>query len=351
MSERVLVLQLDGTALPNLACLRIAGFHRERGDEVTFCYCVGGEAAQRSLFASGEFDRVYGSLIFKKTRPLAESLRDAFPSIVLGGTGWDVPRTLEDAGIPTRGPLDWTIYPGESRSVGFSQRGCRLRCGFCVVPQKEGDVRAEQTVSQLWRGEPWPRDVVLLDNDFLGQPAWRERVAELREGRFRVSLCQGVNVRLGGASSDGRRDLRRPFGDEEAEALTSLDLWDDAFEHERLYCAWDARPDEERLFSGLDALARAGVPRSEITVYVLVGYWTRGALCPDDFYRVRRLREWGARPWPMPFARTSEILGFCRWVRFGHDERVTWEAWLAARCQPRNLGLRDVDRAQGRLFA
>lgn len=234
---------------------------------------------------------------------------------------------------------DWSIYPHERRSVGFSQRGCRLKCGFCVVPRKEGRVRAEATVAELWRGEPWPRDLVLLDNDFFGQPDWRDRVREIVEGGFRVSLTQGINVRL--------------VGDEEAEALAALPYRDDSFEKRRLYCAWDNRKDEKTLFRGLARLDRAGIKRSHLMVYMLVGYdhATNGPrpLHVDDFYRARRLRDWGADVYPMPFERTPELQGFARWVCRGHEKRgVSWEDWVGARLQPRNLGQREP--GQGRLF-
>ena len=216
---RVLVLQLDGTARWCPAILRHARFGSALGDDVTFRY-LAGNAAQRSLWDGACFDRVYASAIFTKTRPRAERVLEAYPGAIVGGTGWDTTSSLEARGVHARGRLAWEIYPEERRSVGFTQRGCRLRCSFCVVPAKEGAVREEQTVAQLWRGEGFPRDLVLLDNDFFGQPRWRDRVRELRDGAFRVSLTQGINARLlddeparrSGGGSDPRGTRRRGEG-------------------------------------------------------------------------------------------------------------------------------------------
>ena len=38
----------------------------------------------------------------------------------------------------------------------------------------------------------------LLDNDFFGQPReqWEARIAEIREGGFKVCLNQGINIRM-----------------------------------------------------------------------------------------------------------------------------------------------------------
>src|SRR6266436_1647510 len=36
---------------------------------------------------------------------------------------------------------DYSLYPKFTGSLGFTQRGCRLSCKFCVVPIKEGKNR------------------------------------------------------------------------------------------------------------------------------------------------------------------------------------------------------------------
>ena len=87
--------------------------------------------------------------------------------------------------------------PSYPWSLGFTQRGCRLNCGFCVVPKKEGRPRAMNSIINIWRPQT-ERCILLLDNDFFGQPKeqWQARVDEIREGRFKVNFSQGINVRL-----------------------------------------------------------------------------------------------------------------------------------------------------------
>jgi hypothetical protein len=97
---RVLLLQLDG-ALPNLAVMRLAAHHRSLGDGVEVRRAPTPGAVGRGLFDRRP-DEVYASLIFERTRPVAEAVRRVYPGAVLGGTGWDVARTLADAGIPPR---------------------------------------------------------------------------------------------------------------------------------------------------------------------------------------------------------------------------------------------------------
>ena len=206
---KVLLLQLDGK-LPNLALMRLAAHHRGRGDYVELRHAAD-ECGIEPRFGD-KFDVVYGSAIFTRTRDLAEHAAAAwFPSRRFsGGTGIDPKIALAENVGPEP---DYSDYPNFRQSLGFTRRGCRLKCPFCVVPSKEGAVREENTIEGIWRGEPWPRELLLLDNDFFGQPRWRDRIDELHAGHFKVSFNQGINARF--------------LTDETAAALASVDYRDD----------------------------------------------------------------------------------------------------------------------------
>ena len=306
--------------------MRLAAHHRGFGHTVVLRRAANVSSVQRQL-GDGQWDAVYGSLIFVSTRQVAEAAQREYPGIVLGGTGWDMSVTLESLGIATT-TVDYSDYPQWRQSLGFTQRGCRLKCGFCVVPKKEGAVKATATIADIWRGEPWPREVLLLDNDFFGQPEWAARIDELLAGKFRVSFNQGINARM--------------LTDETAAAIASVDYRDDSMKIKRIYTAWDNQGDEARLFAGLEALVRYGVKPDHIMVYMLCGYGMDTAASRE--YRRARLREFGARPYPMPFVRTRELLGFQRWVIGAYDKRISWADWTAARCEPRNLRIDDDGR-------
>ena len=296
--------------------MRIARHHRRRGDEVEVRF---GAAFESGLWDG--FGRVYASAIFKKTLPLVARLKQVYPSAIIGGTGYDPAVTVEQYGIESS-ELDYSPYPRFRQSIGFTQRGCRLKCEFCVVPKKEGKVRSEATIAEIYRGDPNPRELLLLDNDFFGQPQWRDRIREIREGGFKVSFVQGINSRC--------------LTEEAAEAIASVDYRDDSMKVKRIYTAWDSRGDEERLFKGLELLCKHGVKPDHIMVYILVGYWP-GETHEDRDYRRARLREFGARPYPMPFERTRELIGFQRWIIGAYDKRIQWRDWQAAGYQPRRL--------------
>jgi hypothetical protein len=325
----VLLLQLDGK-FPNLALMRLSAHHKAMGDSVELRHAPTVEKVERGLF--DDADRVYASLIFERTRPVARRLREVRPDAIIGGSGWDLVTTLEGIGVATE-DQDYSIYPRWRPSIGFSQRGCRLACPFCIVRRKEGKVHSGRSIRSIWRGEPWPREIVLLDNDFFGEPGWPERIEELRSGGFKVAFSQGVNARF--------------LDDETAAAIASVDYRDDGMKAKRIYTAWDNRKDEDRLFRGLELLTKHGVKPDQIMVYLLVGFdhdtqAARSDVHPDDLHRRARLREFGARPYPMPYVRTPGLVGFQRWCAGAYDKRIPWGDWVMAKCEPRRLGYRGV---------
>ncbi len=87
-----LLLQLDGK-IPNIALMRLAQEMRDCGEAFDFAH-VGNEAALEIALKQHPHGAVFASLIFEKTRPLAEHLRKLRPSAVVGGTGWDLETTL-----------------------------------------------------------------------------------------------------------------------------------------------------------------------------------------------------------------------------------------------------------------
>ncbi len=264
----VRITQIDGK-LPNLALMAISSYHRSRGDEIHFTRDV-----ERGLFEP-EYGRVYGSCIFKFARHRADRLLAAFPGAIVGGTGMMDDRQMVAIGTPRKpsaepltvetvvgeiAELDYSLYPEFTASIGFTQRGCRMRCSFCVVPAKEGRNRAVGNIAAIWRGPGHPKNIHLLDNDFFGQPKadWQARIREIRDGKYRVCLNQGINVRL--------------IDDDAAEALASIEYRDDQFQKRTLYTAWDNLGDERIFFRGIDRLERYGIPAKNVMAYMLIGY-------------------------------------------------------------------------------
>jgi hypothetical protein len=297
----VRLTQIDG-ALPNLALMKLAHWHKARGDRVTVTRKIEPEMFENT------YDRVYGSAIFSFSADRIDRFLKTWPDAVVGGTGFVGNRqTVEQLiGLDEYEFFDYEGWPGFDESIGFTQRGCRLKCKFCVVPQKEGKNRSVNTIAEIWRGDPFPRKIHLLDNDFFGQPReeWRARIAEIRDGGFKVCISQGINVRL--------------IDDEACEALATIQYRNTKFSERRLYTAWDNLRDERVFFSGVDKLERAGIPPKHLMVYMLVGYdpletWDR------IWHRFNAMVARGVEPYPMVYERATkpELRRFQRWVITG----------------------------------
>ena len=129
---RIGLTDVDGHHFPNLALMKIAAYHKSIGDSVEWA---------SPLF--GHYDRVYKSKVFTFTPD------DDTPyacEVVKGGTGYgmyeDLPEEID--GICP----DYSIYPQFTAAYGFLTRGCPNRCPWCIVPKKEGSIRAYSDIEE-----------------------------------------------------------------------------------------------------------------------------------------------------------------------------------------------------------
>jgi hypothetical protein len=320
---RIRLTQLDGT-LPNLALMKLGHWHRAQGHEVVLT-----RQAERDLL-EGDYDRVYGSAIFKFSAAKLARFIAAWPDAIIGGTGTSSAATVEGVlGCASYDGLDYSLYPTYEPSLGFTQRGCRLSCKFCVVPGKEGKARSVNTIAEIWRGPGHAKKLHLLDNDFFGQPEpeWRARISEIREGGFKVCLNQGINV--------------RHITPEAAAAIASVEYRDDAFKERRLYTAWDNLKDEPIFMRGIDMLEAAGVPPKHVMAYMLVGY-DKNETWDRLWHRFNAMVARGIKPYPMVYdcratdaARYRGLKQFQRWVVTGLYRAVPFSDYDAGRRRAR----------------
>lgn len=294
--KNIRLTQIDGS-LPNLALMKLAHWHRAQGDNVYFTRKI-----ERDLFEP-DYDKVYGSAIFLFSQLRLMQFQKQWPESIIGGTGTPYIHTVEELIGGEYEHHDYSDYPDVDYSIGFTQRGCRLACKFCVVPKKEGKPRSVNTIAEIFRGNPHPKKLHLLDNDFFGNPDWRERISEIREGKFRVCMSQGINVRL--------------INEEAAAELATIEYRDTKFQQRRLYTAWDNIGDEKIFFRGVDMLERNGVPSKHLMAYMLVGY-DKNETWDRIWQRFNRMVERGILPYPMVYDQSrKDLKHFQRWVIMG----------------------------------
>ena len=208
-SMEVRITHLDGK-LPNIALMKLSHWHKSNGDNVHFY-----RTARKELFEP-KYDVVYGSSIFSFNEKKQQTFLKSFPNAIVGGTGFKSLKTIEaHIGILRYEKYDYKLYPEFENSIGFTQRGCRLKCKFCVVGKKEGANVDNDLVANIWRGDPYPKNLILLDNDFFGQPNWESKANEIIDGNFRACFCQGINIRL--------------IDDKSAQVLPHIQYYDNKF--------------------------------------------------------------------------------------------------------------------------
>jgi hypothetical protein len=314
---RIRLTQLDG-ALPNLALMKLGAWHRAQGHEVVYTRVIEDKGKvygidENRLF-EGEYDLVYGSAIFSFSEARVRRFERAWPGAILGGTGARSEWTVEAITGDDFNAIDYSGWPEFDASIGFTQRGCRLKCKFCVVPLKEGKNRSVATIADIWRGEGHAKKLHLLDNDFFGQEHWRERIDEIRNSGFRVCFSQGINV--------------RKVDDEVAAALATIEYRNTKFDERQLYTAWDNLKDEEVFFDGVNRLERAGIPPKHLMAYMLVGF-DRAETWARVWHRFNLMVERGIKPFVMVYDRTrADLISFARWCNTGLYRIVPWDQYV-----------------------
>jgi hypothetical protein len=304
------LVQADGS-IPNLALMRLATYYRERGEPVRYVRGYG----QRQLWDPP--GPVFGSSTFTRSESTRIRIEQEWGPVRWGGTGVSLASNLSeiDASITWDAVRpDYTDHPNEDRSLGFTQRGCRLRCEFCVVPEKEGRPKSVSTLTDIWRGGRAPKKLLLLDNDFFGQPReeWRARLAEARAGNFRISLLQGINLRL--------------IDEDAARELATVEYRDQSFHERVIYTAWDDLRDEARFRAGVATIAAAGIPPKHLRVYMLIGF-APGETWEAILYRFDTINALGCEAYPMAFGERPALRAFQRWAIRGIHKVVPWSKY------------------------
>ena len=287
------------SAIPNLALMRLSAFHKNRGDSVEFFI---------PLMDPVRFDKVYASAVCRDSPDddLSDHTYLNTANMEIGGSGWDLHKNLPPE--VERCPPDYSLY-GYKHNLGFAMRGCRFNCSFCDVPKKEGRPKPHNTITELWT-QRTSNFLVLLDNDFFGNPLWRDRIAEIREYDLKVCFSQGLNIRI--------------ITEEQCAALASVRFWNLKMSRRQVYFAWDRFRDERLIDAGIERVLAAGIKPWQMAFFVLVGFDTTEN---EDLYRVLKLRDRGFDPFAMPYRKNDPYQkAFTRWVNHrAIFKTVKWE--------------------------
>ena len=233
---------------PNYALMKISAYHKARGDSVEWW----------AALENQKYDIIYSSKIFDFAP------KDPYlpKRAIRGGTGYDIKAELP-SNIDVMFP-DYSIYPDCGYAIGYITRGCPNSCGWCVVPEKEGDIKPYAPWRALVR--PDSNKLVLMDNNILSCEYGISELESLIGSGYALDLNQGMDARL----------VDRGI----AEIIARL-KW---IRYVRFSC--DTLPQTDAIHRAAALLAEYGIKPHKILVYMLV---TKDI--DDAARRVERLRE------------------------------------------------------------
>ncbi|MFA4871358.1 MAG: hypothetical protein WC623_24380 [Pedobacter sp.] len=168
---KILIIDIDST-IPNLALRKIEKYHLDLGDTVIW----------NLYLARFSVDKIYVSCVFDWNKEKCKTW-EGYADI--GGSGYDLSKKLP--------PEIEAVNP--HINLGFTTRGCIRNCSFCIVPEKEGNIRIVGDLLDLWDGKN--KDVVLMDNNILALPDHFELICkQARDNKIRIDFNQGLDCRL-----------------------------------------------------------------------------------------------------------------------------------------------------------
>lgn len=257
---KVLLMDLDiikqRRPFPNLVLMKLSAYYKAKGDEVflNFPLC--------------QPDITYASCVFSWNGKRSIGLPD---NAIIGGSGIalgkELPPEIEHI-MP-----DYDLYPNVNFSLGFTSRGCIRKCPWCIVPEKEGMIKAWARIYEFLN--PQHRKLILLDNNLLAAPNWRMTMDDLIAEGLEVDCNQGLDIRL--VNEENVSYLKR-------------------VKTKQLRFAFDDIAYESAVRRGIKLLLDNGIRSRKLSFYVLVGF---NDDTEDAVERMKLLNSYGVAVYPM----------------------------------------------------
>jgi len=256
---KILLFDLDMSskrkAFPNLALMKLSASHKARGDEVYLNFYL------------AQCDLAYVSCVFSWNKHKGDGYID---QCFVGGSGIDLKAKLSNE-VEHIKP-DYDLYPDCKWSIGYTSRGCSRNCPWCLVPKKEGNIQAWTSPKEFY--DPRFSEMLLLDNNLLASPNWKETLVELAELPVMVDCNQGLDIRV--------------LNDEHIHYLKRVRM-------KVLRFAFDHISYESAVRIGIEKLLKAEYNKRRLSFYVLIGF-------PNDdtaIERMKILQGYGVDVYPM----------------------------------------------------
>jgi hypothetical protein len=298
---KVLLVEPDYyTKFPPLGLMKLASYHRSRGNQVKL---VSGTDENSNFYP----DKIEITSLFTYAwRPVHDAIEfyhKQYPGakIRVGG----IYASLMPRHIKTSFPfvdvhvglfekaeqylpaydilLDTEKWKDWDSSILFTSRGCIRRCHYCAVPKIEGKMRSviDDVEKYIFDGH---KKVIIWDNNFLASAGWKKILEKLKELGVKVDFNQGLDARL--------------INEEKAKILAEVRI-------PLIRMAYDNVCDKEAVAKAVDLLSGHGVKKRNILFYVLYNFYDasqlKGDTPPMFLKRINHLAELGCVSYPMRF--------------------------------------------------
>jgi hypothetical protein len=273
----------------NFALDKIRFYHTQKGDEVEDYFHLNYDS----------YDKIYMSSIFSWTPKIY------IPKAIIGGSGYDVHIKLP--------PEIEEIKP--HLNYGYCTRGCVRNCKFCLVRSKEGYIKPDGDLLDLWDGKS--DTVRLLDNNALALLEHFYVVGnQAIDNHIKLDITQGLDFRF--------------LTNEICTFLKKIP-------HVEYHFAFDNPALKSKVRQAIMMLQNAGIQRS--TWYVLVGFDTT---FQEDLERLNFLRFWRQNAYVQRYNLLDkpEYIPLARWANQHHIfQGMSWQEFIN---RPENNSYREL---------
>jgi len=273
------------TRYPPLGLLKLASYHRAKGDSV--------ELVRGCLTSDSKPDRIYVTSLFtwgwKEVWQAVWYHKNLFPTteVWLGGIYASLMpehARLSGADYVHVGLFEeaedlmpaYDLIPRWEWSIMFASRGCPNHCPYCAVPRLEGELNSLKfSIRHLVC--PGHKRIVFWDNNILAAPNWKSIATEIMELGIEVDFNQGLDASF--------------VTQEVTETLSKMKM-------SCVRLSYDYKGKSKYVKKAIELITSCGIRGREIFVYVLYNFKDS----PDDFFeRVKDVLTWGAVVFPMRF--------------------------------------------------
>jgi len=167
-------------------------------------------------------------------------------------------------------------------TILFTSRGCIRSCPYCIVPKLEGKIRS--VVEDLERHiYPNHKRIILWDNNFFASPNWKKILKDLQNIGLPVDFNQGIDARL--------------INDETARMIADLRT-------PLIRTAFDNLHEKNALTNAIEVFSQSGIRRRKIFIYTLYNFYSEKyhSDIPATFFeRIKHIADLGCVSYPMRY--------------------------------------------------